>query len=95
MALHQRQQRALYLFFRLRIHAARGFVQDQDRRVAQNGARNGDQLALSQAQVIRAAGNHRIVTCGSRVMNSSARASFAASLTSRSEEAGLEYLIFS
>jgi hypothetical protein len=29
------------------------------------------------------------------VMNSSARASFAASLTSRSEEAGLEYLIFS
>jgi hypothetical protein len=43
-----------------RVHAARRLVQDQDRRVGQDGAGDGQQLALPLAQVARALGEHRL-----------------------------------
>ena len=47
-----------------RVHAGRGFVQDQDARVRQRGAGDGDQLALALAQAAAALAQHRVVPVG-------------------------------
>ncbi len=58
--LEQARQSKLDDALGLRVHAGGGFVQDQDARVGQQRAREGDQLALSHAEQ-RAALLHRRV----------------------------------
>ena len=50
-AFHQAQQRFLDARFGARVHAGGGFVEDEDARVGQDGAGDGQQLALSLAEV--------------------------------------------
>ena len=46
------------------VDAAGGFIQDQDRRVGQDGAGDGQQLALALAEVAGALGEHGLVALG-------------------------------
>ncbi len=48
---HQAQQGLLDAGLGARVHAAGGFVEDQDCRVGQDGAGDGEQLALSLTEV--------------------------------------------
>jgi hypothetical protein len=57
-AFHQAQQSLLDAHLGARVHAAGGFIQDQDGRIGQDGARDGEHLALSLAQVAGALGEH-------------------------------------
>ena len=50
-AVHQAQQRFLDSGFGARVHAGGGLVQDEDARVGQDGAGDGQQLTLALAQV--------------------------------------------
>jgi hypothetical protein len=59
-APHQPVQHRLYLPFGTRVHAAGGLVQDEQARVGQNDAGDGQQLALSLTQA-RAPRSARIV----------------------------------
>ncbi len=63
---HQAQQRFLDARLGARVHAAGGFVQDQNGRVGQDGAGDGQQLALALAEVAGALGEQR---SGSRAGN--------------------------
>ena len=55
-ALHQAQQRFLDARLRARIHAAGGFIQDQDVRVGQDGAGDRQELVLARAEIAGALG---------------------------------------
>src|ERR1017187_7114628 len=59
--LHQVGQRLLYQHFALRVQVAGGFVQDQDGRVLEQGARDGEALALSAGEFGAAIANHGLV----------------------------------
>ena len=50
-SLHQAQQRLLDAHLGAGIHAAGGFVQDEDGGIGQDGAGDREQLALSLAEV--------------------------------------------
>src|ERR1017187_5430059 len=56
--LHQVGQRLLYQHFALRVQVAGGFVQDQDGRVLQQSARDGEALALAAGKLDAAIANH-------------------------------------
>ena len=82
-------ERLLNLALGARVDAARGLVQDQDARVGQRDAGDGQQLALALAQAAAALAEHGLVAvCAARAMNSSARASLAAAITSSSVASG-------
>src|ERR1035438_9839880 len=59
--LHQVGQRLLYQHFALRVQVAGGFVQDQDGRVLQQGARDGEALALAAGKLDAAVANHSLI----------------------------------
>lgn len=59
--LHQRQHGFLDIFFRLRVYAARRFIQDQDRRVAKDRPRDREELTLPQAQMVGASSHDSVV----------------------------------
>ena len=54
-------ERPLHQSLALRIERARRLVEQQDRRVAQHGARNGDALALAGGQRHAALAEHGVV----------------------------------
>src|ERR1017187_7511151 len=60
--LHQVGQRLLYQHFALRVQVAGGFVQDQDGRVLEQRARDGETLALSAGEFDAAVANHGLVS---------------------------------
>ena len=57
-------QRLLDLALGAGVHARRGLVQDQDARVGQHGAGDGEELALPLAQAAAALAQHRVVAVG-------------------------------
>ena len=59
---HQAQQSLLDARLGARVHAAGGFVQDQDRGIGQDGTRDREQLALSLAEIAGAFREQGIVT---------------------------------
>ena len=63
-AFHQRFQRFLNQAFALRIQRTGGFIQDEDGRIFQNRARNGDALALAAGEFDAALAHQRGVTFG-------------------------------
>jgi hypothetical protein len=60
-AFHQAQQRLLDAGLGAGVDAAGGLVQDQDGGLGQDGARNGQQLALALAEVAGALGQQGLV----------------------------------
>ncbi len=58
---HEAQERFLNVEFGARIDAARGFVQDQDARVGEEGAGDGQQLALALAEIVSLFGDLGLV----------------------------------
>ena len=60
-ALAQGVERAFDLGFGLGIERARRFVQDQDRRVFQDGAGDGDALAFAARERGAALANHELI----------------------------------
>ena len=50
-SLHEAQQGFLDSRFGARVHAGGGFVEDEDARVSEDGAGDGEQLALSLAEI--------------------------------------------
>src|SRR5580704_3604997 len=61
---HQIGESFLYVHFRFGIEFRSGFVEDEDRRVLQDGAGNRDALALSAAEPGAPFADHSIVTLG-------------------------------
>src|SRR5665811_639412 len=59
--LHQVGQRLLYQHFALRVQMAGGFVENQDGRVLEQGARDGEALALSAGELDAAVANRGFV----------------------------------
>ena len=66
-SLHQPIERLLDHGLVLRIDRGERFVEDQDRRVAQNRARDREALALPAGQARAALADHRLVTVGQRL----------------------------
>ena len=60
-ALHQAVERLLDLGLGGQVHAAGRVVQDQDARVEQQGARDGDALFLAARQSIAALAHRRVI----------------------------------
>ncbi len=65
-AAHQIVQRGLHQRFRLAVERGSGFVQNQDWRIFQHGARDGDALALAAGKPHAALADHGVVTRGQR-----------------------------
>src|SRR5579885_2547491 len=61
-SLHQRLQSGLDQTLRMRIERARGLIEDQDARIFQDHAGDGDALLLAAGELIAALANYRIVT---------------------------------
>ena len=59
--LHQVGQRLLHQHFRFGVEMRGGFVQNQDGRVLEQGAGDGDALPLAAAQPHAAVADHRLV----------------------------------
>src|ERR1700685_477774 len=66
-AAHQIMQGGLHQSLRLTIQRGGGFVQNQDRRIFQDGARNRDALAFSSGETYATLANHFVVTLGQRM----------------------------
>ena len=62
--LGQAVKRRLNLTLGLRVHRGRRFVEDEDARVLEHGARDGDALPLAAGQVLVAEADHRLVAVG-------------------------------
>src|SRR5690606_36078842 len=63
-ALHEPQHRLLDVPLRPRVDAAGRLVEDEDGRVAEDGARDREQLALALAEVAAALLQRRVVALG-------------------------------
>ena len=61
---HQAQQRILNMDFGARVDAARRFVEDEDARIGQHGAGDGQELALALAEVVPLLGYGGLVAQG-------------------------------
>ena len=64
--MHQRVHRLADLLLGVRVHGGRGLIQDQDLRIAQDDAGDGQQLALPLADVLRVVGQARVIAVGQR-----------------------------
>ena len=63
---HQRRQRVLHQHLRLGVERRGGLVEDQDRRVSQDRARDRQPLPLAARQPLPALADHRLVAAVER-----------------------------
>ena len=86
--LHQVRERVLHEQLGLGVERRGRFVEDQDRRVLQERARDREPLPLPAGQALPALADRRVVAVGQLAMNSCACAARAAASISSRDRAG-------